>query len=369
MSVPFLDLKLQYQQFKDELQPLLDDLYASQQFVLGIPVSEFESTFAQYCGSAEAIGVSSGTDALMVSLQALGVGPGDEVITSAFTFVASGSSISALGAKPVFVDIDPETFNLNPKEVLNKITKKTKVVIPVHLFGLSADMNPLLEIARETGVAIVEDACQSAGAEYQQQKVGTFGTTGCFSFFPTKNLGGFGDGGMVITDNEALAEQIRMIRVHGSKERYRSDIIGRNLRLDALQAIVLDVKLKYLDQWNNRRREIAHFYNEKLKPLPVTLPLEHPGYHSVYNQYTIRVEERDKLIPYLEDKGIGYSVYYPIPLHLQPCYAFLGYAKGDFPESEKAAETVLSLPIFPELTQKQLNEVVQALEGFYAQVR
>lgn len=367
MPVPFLDLKPQYQTIKEELHPLLNDLYASQQFILGIPVTEFESRFAQYCDSEEAVGVSSGTDALILSLQALGIGAGDEVITSSFTFIASASSISSVGAKPVFVDIDPETFNLDLNQVADKMNSKTKAIIPVHLFGLPADMKPLVSIAKKAGVAIIEDACQAVGAEYQQKKVGTFGKTGCFSFFPTKNLGGFGDGGMVVTDDKKLAETMRMIRVHGSntKDRYRSEIVGRNLRLDALQAIVLDVKIKYLDQWNNRRREIAKFYSENLKGLPLSLPLEHPGYHSVFNQYTIRVPDRDKLIPYLNKKEIGYSIYYPIPLHLQPCYASLGHKKGDFPEAEKAAETVLSLPIYPELTSAQLEEVAKALKNFY----
>ncbi len=368
MSVPFLDLKLQYQQIKDELQPLLQDLYESQQFVLGIPVSEFESTFAQYCGSAEAIGVASGTDALSISLEALDIGAGDEVITSAFTFIASAGAVVSCGAKPVFVDIDPVTFNLDPNQVEDKITKKTKAIIPVHLFGLAADMKSLLEISETSGIPLIEDACQAVGAEYQQQKVGTFGRTGCFSFFPTKNLGGFGDGGMVTTEDEKLAEKIRMIRVHGSKERYKSEVIGRNVRLDALQAIILDVKLKYLDEWNNKRRSIAQFYNEQLKSLPMTLPLESPGYHSVYNQYTVRVENRDQLVDHLVEKEIGYSIYYPIPLHLQPCYDYLGYKKGDFPESEKAADSVLSLPIYPELKTEQLKEVAQTLGAFYVKV-
>lgn len=368
MAVPFLNLKPQYQTIKDELKPLLDDLFESQQFILGIPVSEFESLFAQYCGSAEAVGVSSGTDALIISLMALGIGPGDEVLTSPFSFIASAGCITAVGATPVFADIDSETYNIDPEALEKKITKKTKAIIPVHLYGLPADMNPIMEIANKKKIPVIEDACQSVGAEYQQQKVGTFGKTGCFSFFPTKNLGAFGDGGIVVTEDEALAKKMRKIRVHGSKSRYESELLGRNMRLDALQAIVLDVKMKYLDEWNNRRRSIAKFYSEKLASLPVELPLEHPGFHSVFNQYTIRVLNRDKLISYLEEKEIGYSVYYPIPIHLQPCYDFLGYKKGDFPEAEMAAESVLSLPIYPELTEAQLHEVVQALEAFYVKV-
>lgn len=368
MAVPFLDLKPQYALIQKEIEKAVLEICRSQQFVLGKPVAQFEEAFAAYCDVPFAVGVASGTDALILALKAIGVELGDEVITTPFTFIATAGAISLAGAKPVFVDIDPTTFNLNPVLVKEKITPKTKAILPIHMFGLPVEMKPLQDLANEVNLSIIEDACQAVGARYQGKRTGGLGKMGCFSFFPTKNLGGYGDGGIITTGDEEIAKKLKMLRVHGSQERYRSDMVGFNSRLDAIQAAVLNVKLNYIDLWNTRRREIAQVYSEQFKNLPLELPQEPKGREHVYHQYTLQVDERDKCATFLKEQDIGSSIYYPVPLHLQGCYSSLGYKEGDFPQAEKVAQRVLSLPIYPELTEEQLKEVVHALEAFHVQV-
>lgn len=366
MSVPFIDLKAQYASIQAEVEPAILEVCRGQQFILGKAVEEFETAFAKFCGAEHAVGVASGTDALLLALKACDIGPGDEVVTTPFSFYATAGAISLAGAKPVFADVDPATLNLDPAQVKKKISKKTKAILPVHLYGLPAEMGEINALARKQGVAVIEDAAQAAGAFYGEKKAGALGDLGCFSFFPTKNLGGFGDGGMVTTRNAKLAQKLRMLREHGSAKKYYSDLIGTNSRLDALQAAALGVKLRRLDGWTIRRNQNAAFYNGALKSLPVKLPATPAGCVPVYHQYTIRIDERDKLAEFLAKKGIGCAVYYPVPLHLQKCYAALGHKKGDFPAAEEAARQVLSLPVYPELNREQLREVVSALEEFYA---
>jgi dTDP-4-amino-4,6-dideoxygalactose transaminase len=325
--------------------------------------------FATYTGSAHGIGVASGSDALLLALMALGVKAGDEVVTVPFTFFATAGAISRLGAKPVFIDIRPDDFNMDPALLERAITKRTKAIIPVHLFGQCADMDAINAIARRHNIGVIEDACQAIGARQKGRHAGVLGDVACFSFFPSKNLGGFGDAGMVTTNDKALAESIAMLRVHGSRVRYVHEAIGINSRLDALQAAVLLVKLKHLDQWaEGRRRNAARYvqlFSEAKLADRLTLPAVGPDNFHVFNQFTIRVQKRDELRSYLKDQGVGSEVYYPLPLHLQNCYRDLGYQKGAFPQSERAAEEVLSLPIYAELSDEQLQYVVQTIASFY----
>lgn len=368
MAVEFLDLKPQYQQIRGEIDQAVQKVCESQQFILGPIVEDFENAFAQFCGVPYAVGVSSGTDALQLALKTAGVGPGDEVITTPFSFIATAEAISLLGAIPVFTDIDPKTFNLDPALIEEKITDKTKAILPVHLYGLCADMNPILEIAQKRNLKVIEDACQAVGAQYRGKPAGAMGDLGCFSLFPTKNLGGFGDGGVIVTRNEKVAEKLRMLRMHGSRERYIHEAVGMNARLDVIQAAVCRVKLKYLNQWNGRRREIAEYYKNHLKDLPLQLPEIPEGLQPVFHQFTIQTPLRDKLASFLKEKEIGTMTFYPLPIPFQICYDHLGYKKGDLPAAEKAAKEVLSLPVYPELTETQLKEVVEALEAFYVRV-
>jgi dTDP-4-amino-4,6-dideoxygalactose transaminase len=338
-----------------------------QKFILGEEVSELETTIANYCDSREAIGCASGTDALILALMALDIGPGDEVITSPFTFFASASSICRVGAKPVFVDIDPFTFNLNPEAVAAAITSHTKAIMPVHLFGQCADMEPLWRIAVRHKVAIVEDACQAIGAEYRGRRAGVLGTIGCFSFFPTKNLGGAGDGGMLTTDDPDLAKTLRRLRVHGDAGHYHHLEIGLNSRLDALQAAILRIKLRHLDRWTEARRANVNCYRERFAAYPLTdeilLPTETHDERHVYNQYTLRITggRRDAVMQQLRAQQIGCMVYYPIPLHMQPCFRHLGHRVGDFPEAEAASREVLSLPVYPEMPAHHAERVVRQI--------
>jgi dTDP-4-amino-4,6-dideoxygalactose transaminase len=369
MKVPLLDLKAQYQTIKKEVMPIIEEICENQSFILGPKVESLEKKISEYLGLPFSIGVASGTDAILLALMAVGVRPGDEVITSPYTFFATGGSISRLGAIPRFVDIRPDTFNIDEKQISSAINSKTKGIIPVHLYGQSAEMDAILKIGEKSSLPIIEDAAQAIGAEYKKKKVGGFGTYGCFSFFPTKNLGGFGDGGMVTTGQADLAEKIKSLRVHGSLRRYYHDEIGCNSRLDALQAGVLEVKLKYLDQWTRKRQENAKIY-EKLLNEPglkefVQTPPALPENVHVYNQYVVRVKRRDELRNFLAQKEIGAEVYYPVPLHLQKCYEFLGHKKGDFPESEKASVETLALPIYPELTSSQLHFVAESIKKFF----
>ena len=368
MNVPLLDLKAQYRVIKAEVLSAIEAVCDEQGFVLGPRVSAFEEATAQYIGSRYAIGCASGSDALLLSLMAMGVKAGDEVITIPFTFFATAGVISRLGAKPVFVDIQPDTFNIDPSLIEKAITPRTKAIIPVHLFGQCADMEAINEIAKRKNIHVIEDACQAIGAAQGSKRAGILGDTGCFSFFPTKNLGGFGDGGLITTNDKALADSMAMLRVHGSEVRYLHEAVGINSRLDALQAAVLQIKLKYLDQWNEGRRRNAERYQRLFTQAnlvgSVTLPPTAQGNFHVYNQYTVRVQQRDELRNFLKDKGVGSEVYYPLPMHLQQCYRDLRYQKGAFPVSEKAADEVLSLPIYAELTEPQLLYVVEAIEAF-----
>ena len=365
--VPFINLPAQYELIADDIQQAVQQLFTTQQFVLGEEVAHFERAIANYCDSREAIGCASGTDALILALMALDIGPGDEVITSPFTFFATASSIARVGAKPVFVDIDPVTYNLDPEKVEEAITPRTRAIMPVHLFGKCAEMEPLWRLAVMRGLSIVEDACQAIGAEYHGRRAGVLGTVGCFSFFPTKNLGGAGDGGIVTTDDKDFANRIRTLRVHGDVGGYEHLEIGINSRLDALQAAVLRIKLKHLEEWTDARISNAAHYRELFNDAgligDITLPEESSSHRHVYNQYTIRIhnQARDDVMKHLRAEQIGCAVYYPKPLHLQTCFQSLGYRPWDLPESEKACEEVLSLPITAEVTFSQQERVVQSI--------
>lgn len=354
MRIPILDLTLQYNSIKSEIDTAIARVVDSQRFILGPEVESFEKEAAAYCGIKYAVGVASGTDALILSLKAFGIGEGDEVITTPFTFFATAESISLAGAKPVFVDVDSKTYCINPSLVEDKITKKTKAIIPVHLFGQCADMDAILEIAQRYSLKVIEDAAQAMGAVYKGRQAGSMGDTGALSFFPSKNLGGFGDGGMVITNNKEIADKVRILRVHGSKIRYIHSVIGANSRLDALQAAVLRVKLKYLDKWLDGRRKVAKYYNERLKDLPVITPYAPPGNIHTYHLYVLRVKPSpEKLAKFLNDAGVEARTYYPVPLHLQECYKGLGYKKGSLPESESASPQTVAIPLYPELGAKE----------------
>ncbi len=367
IPVPFIDLVAQHQTIKTEVMETVNNVFEEQKFVLGDEVSELEKEIAAYCDSREAIGCASGTDALVLSLMALNIGPGDEVITSPFTFFATAGAIYRVGAHPVFVDIEPGSFNINPELIESAITPQTKAIMPVHIFGQCADMEPIWRLAVRDRLAVIEDACQAIGAEYNGRRAGVLGAVGCFSFFPTKNLGGAGDGGIMTTDDVELAKRLRRLRVHGDVGQYRHTEVGINSRLDALQAAVLRVKLAHLDDWSNARGENARRYDELIGHYElqdvVTTPQIMPEQRHVYNQYTTRVSSdiRDAVVQNMRDLGVGAAIYYPQPLHLQECFENLGYKEGDFPESEKASAEVISLPIFAELTIAQQESVVRGM--------
>jgi dTDP-4-amino-4,6-dideoxygalactose transaminase len=369
MRVPLLDLKAQFRGIRTEVMAAIEAVCDEQGFILGPRVSELEQALAGYVGTSHAVGVTSGSDALLLSLMAAGVKAGDEVITVPFTFFATAGAISRLGAKPVFVDIQPDTFNMDPARLERAITPRTRAVIPVHLFGHCADMAAINGIARRKQLFVIEDACQAIGSVRDGVKAGALGDAGCFSFFPSKNLGAFGDGGLVTTNDAKLGDRLLMLRVHGSRVRYIHEEVGMNGRLDALQAAVLSVKLKHLDRWTQGRRRNATRYErlfEKAKLTDhVTLPATEPGNYHVFNQFTIRAQRRDALKAHLQEKGIGTEVYYPVPMHQQECYRDLGHGKGAFPVSERAAAEVLSLPIYAELTDEQLVYVVETIRDFY----
>ena len=368
MQIPLLDLKAQYAGIREQVREAMGDVCDSQYFILGPKVEKLEREIAEYCGAAAACGVSSGSDALIVSLMAEGIEAGDEVITTTYSFFATAGSIARVGATPVFVDVDPVTFNLDPEQVADAVTEHTKAIIPVHLYGQVADMDPILETAEKHGLAIVEDACQAIGAEYKGRRAGSIGEYGCFSFFPTKNLGGFGDGGMVTVTEEEKKERLTVLRNHGAHPKYYHSLIGGNFRLDALQAAVLSVKLPYLDQWSRKRAENAAEYRELFAESPVAdrvrTPEEAPyTTRHVYNQFCIRVpaEKRDDVREHLRENDVGCEIYYPVPLHLQECFASLGYREGDFPVSERAAKETLALPIYAESTRAQRARVVEQI--------
>jgi dTDP-4-amino-4,6-dideoxygalactose transaminase len=366
-SVPLLDLKAQYATIREEMQAAILAVMESQQFIGGPAVKELEGLVAAYSGCRAAVGVSSGTDALLASLMALGIGPGDEVITTPYTFFATAGSIWRTGARPVFVDIEPDTFNIDPSRIEAAITDRTRAIMPVHLFGQVAEMEPIMSIAERRGLHVIEDAAQAIGAQYRGRRAGSIGTLGCFSFFPSKNLGGLGDGGMVVTQDPDLGERLAITRNHGSKPKYYHGFVGGNFRLDTIQAAGLIVKLRHLDGWSARRRENAARYDALLAGCPqVVTPRVRPYNTSIFNQYVVRVPRRDELQAYLKEQGIGTEVYYPLSLHQQQCFAELGYREGDFPESERAAAESLALPIYPELTEEQLAYVAERIGAFYA---
>ncbi|MBC8526865.1 MAG: DegT/DnrJ/EryC1/StrS family aminotransferase [Candidatus Cloacimonetes bacterium] len=358
MKVPMLDLNAQYEPIKEDVLQAMRDVFDSKKFINGPQIAELESKIAEYCRCKYAIGVSSGTDAILISLMAFDIGVGDEVITTPFTFFATAGCIYRVGAKPVFVDIDPQTYNINPDLIEEKITDKTKAIIPVHLFGQTAEMDKINEIAKKHDLYVIEDAAQAIGSEYKGKRAGSLGDVGCFSFFPSKNLGCCGDGGMVTTDNEELAEKIRVLRAHGSKPKYYHKIIGGNFRIDTIQAAVILVKFPLLEKWHKGRKDNAKYYDDKLEDV-VGIPYVENYNKTIYNQYTIRTENRDKLQQYLNDSNIGNAIYYPVPLHLQECFVYLGYKEGDCPEAEKAANEVISIPIYPELTDEQKDYVIE----------
>jgi len=368
IKVPLLDIPLSYKEILADVEKNINEVIQSGYFILGPVVEELEQKVATYCGAKYAVGVSSGTDALLISLMAAGIKEGDEVITTPFTFFATAGSISRLGAKPVFVDIEPDTFNIDTKQIEKNITKKTRAIMPVHLYGQCADMDPVLDLAEKNNLVVIEDAAQAIGSEYRGRRAGSLGDYGCLSFFPTKNLGGFGDGGMVTMNSEELYEQVKILRVHGSHPKYYHKMIGGNFRLDAIQAAVVLAKLKYLDKWTEKRRANAQTYNRLFKEMGITdsltLPMEIVPRH-VYNQYIVRVKnKRDELRSFLGENNVSTEIYYPLPLHIQDCYLSLGYKKGDLPESEKAADETIALPVFPELTTDQLEYVVATITRF-----
>jgi len=361
MNVPLLDLKGQYATIRDEVREALDRVIESQHFILGPEVEALEKEVAEYSQCRFAVGLSSGTDALLAALMAFNIGPGDEVLTTSYSFFATAGVIARLGATPVFVDIDPETFNIDPALITGAITARTRAIIPVHLYGQMADMDAILEIGRKHGFPIIEDAAQAIGAERNGRRAGSLGEMGCLSFFPSKNLGGFGDGGMAITNSAELADRLVMLRNHGFRTRYHNEILGGNFRLDAIQAAVLRVKLKYLDRWTEGRQRNAALYRELIRF--AQLPVERPGGRHIYNQFVIRSSKRDELIAHLKQNGIASEVYYPLPLHLQKCFSDLGYRKGSLPVSEQAAETTLALPIYPELTPEMIRHVASVINS------
>jgi dTDP-4-amino-4,6-dideoxygalactose transaminase len=370
-NVPLLDLDRQYDPIKDEIKNTLLDVFEQKRFINGPEVTELEKQIVSYTGANYAIGVSSGSDALIVSLMGLDIGYEDEVITTPFSFFATAGSISRVGAIPVFCDINPDTFNIDPNQIESKITSKTKAIMPVHLFGQCADMEAIQAIAKKHNLAIIEDAAQALGSQYifsdgRTQKAGTLGTVGCFSFFPSKNLGACGDAGIVTTNDEALYEKIKCLRMHGETQRYHHKFVGGNFRLDTIQAAVLIIKLKHLEEQHQGRQANAAYYNENLSAT-IQKPVILPKSPSIYNQYTLKTERRDEFKEYLTENTIGNNIYYPIPLHLQECFEYLKYQKGDFPEAEKAATSVISLPIFSELTSDELNYVCQHVNQFFSE--
>ncbi len=364
-SVPQLDLSAQYAEIGAEIRTAVERVMASQQFVLGREGAALEEEIAQLCGVAHGVGVASGTDALILALRACGVQPGDEVLLPPFTFVATGSAVSALGARPVFADIRPETYNIDPAQIERRVTPRTRAIVVVHLYGLAADMDPILAFAKSRSLPVIEDNAQAIGASYKGRRTGSLGDAACISFYPTKNLGAFGDAGMVVSNSAEIAARIRTLRNHGQATKYLSSEPGWNSRLDEMQAAILRVKLRHLSRWQRARRSNAAEYTRLFSQVPgVMLPIEPEGCEHVFHQYTIRIERRDALQRHLAQRKIGCAVYYPCPLHLQPVYASLGHRDGGFPHSERAAQEVLSLPMYPELRKEQIARVVEAVTEF-----
>ena len=370
--VPFIDLTRQYKAIEEEILSATRRVFEKGRFILGEEVSAFEEEFARYCGVRYGVGVNSGTDALYLALKAAGIGEGDEVVTVANSFIASALAISFTGAKPIFVDIEPETYNLDPNalEALLKRRRATgkrqriKAILPVHLYGHPAQMDAIMEVSHRYNLAVIEDACQAHGAEYKGKKAGSFGAMGCFSFYPTKNLGAYGDGGMVVTNNKKLYETLNLLRCYGEKKKYEHILQGGNSRLDEIQAAILRVKLRYLDKWNDQRRAKAHRYKKELEGSGVVCPVEKEGSHHVYHLFVIRSKRRNGLQTFLKGKGIETLIHYPIPIHLQKAFVELGYQRGDLPVTERFSKQVLSLPFFPELTESEMDEVATQIKMF-----
>lgn len=363
MSIPLLDLKAQYLTIKSEIDTAVLNVLDSAKFILGPEMKAFEAEMAAYCGVKEAVAVGNGTDALVLTLKALGVGPGDEVITTPFTFFASAETVALVGATPVFVDIDPVTLNMDLNKLEDKINPRTKAIIAVHIFGQMLDMDRVMEIAARHDLKVIEDSAQAIGAEYRGKKAASVGHAGTFSFFPTKNLGAYGDAGMIITDDEHLAALLRMLRFHGCETKYYHDEIGFNSRMDEMQAAILRVKFKYIDQWNEARRAKAKVYDELLANLPMTLPGVDSNGTPVYHLYVLRSEKRDKIMEALKNAGIASAIYYPVPLHLQRAFHDLGYKEGDFPVTEKACQEAMAIPCYPELTLEQQKEIFSVIQA------
>jgi dTDP-4-amino-4,6-dideoxygalactose transaminase len=367
MNVPLLDLKAQYSAIRAEIAEAIGEVLESQHFILGPKVSECERAIAAYAGCSDGVGVSSGSDALLACLMAENIGPGDEVITTPYTFFATVGAVARLGARPVFVDIDPATYNLNVSQIASQVTRRTRAILPVHLYGQMADMDGVMDVARVHGLVVIEDGAQAIGAEYKGRRAGSIGDYGCFSFFPSKNLGAAGDGGMIVTNDPARAEKLRCLRGHGSKPKYYHKIIGGNFRLDAIQAAVVSAKLPHLDGWTAARQRNAQRYDRLIRNagLPLTLPAVSTGRH-IFNQYVIRLKDRDELQAYLQKRGVGTEVYYPVPMHLQECFAYLGHRPGSFPESERAAKETVALPVYPEVSDAQAEYVVGCMREFFS---
>ncbi|RKX32686.1 MAG: transcriptional regulator [Candidatus Zixiibacteriota bacterium] len=366
MAVPLLDLKRQYNKIKERIDKAVQEVFDNGYFILGPPVADLEKRVAELCRVDYGVGVASGTDALLLSVIAAGVKPGDEVITSDYSFFASTSVISRAGAVPKFVDIEEDTYNIDPTLIEKTITPKTKAIIPVHLFGQVADMEPIMEIARKYGLVVIEDAAQAISARYKDRPAGSIGDYGCFSFYPSKNLGGVGDGGLVVTKTEENYEMLKMLRLHGWKQKYRPLVVGYNSRLDSLQAAVLLIKLDYLDEWSQGRIANAKKYDAAFAGTAIKTPVVREYSYHIYNQYTIAVENRDELMTALKENKIGHDIYYPVPFHQLECYKYLPYKTGDFPISEKAAANVVSIPIFPELTDEEQEEVISVVKSVSA---
>jgi dTDP-4-amino-4,6-dideoxygalactose transaminase len=365
MNVPFLDLQAQYRSIKPELDSAIQAVLDKSAYVLGPAVAEFEKNFALYCQSDHCVGINNGTNALLLALRALGVGAGDEVITAANTFIATAAAIAHAGAKPVLVDVDPVSRTVDPNLIERAITPRTKVIIPVHLFGRTADMDPILEIAARHNLFVLEDAAQAHGAKYKGRVAGSMGKLAAFSFYPGKNLGAYGEGGAVTTSDEELARRVKMLRDHGSEKKYYHELLGYNARLEGIQGAVLGTKLRYLDKWNNGRNKVAQNYNRLLRDGPVGVPNMDPDYFQVFHLYVVETKRREELMKFLQERGISTLIHYPVPIHLQKAFAHLGYRAGDFPVTEKLADQILSLPMFPELTDDQIAYVVVNIKEFF----
>lgn len=365
MQVPFVDLQIQYRGLRDEVMAAVDKVFSQSAFILGDEVTQFEKEFAAYCGARESIGVATGCDALLWALKACGIGPGDEVITAANSYIATALAITASGARPVLVDCLADSYEIDPAAVRAAITEQTRAIIPVHLYGQSADMDALMALAKERGLVVIEDAAQAHGATYKGRLCGSFGRAGCFSFYPGKNLGAYGDGGAVNTDDPQVAQQVRMLRNYGQSKKYYHDVAGWNSRLDTVQAAILRIKLRHLSAWNDARRRHAAAYGEQLSGLPIELPREMAGNKHIYHLYVVQVDERERFMEYMSKQGISCGIHYPVPIHLQAAYRDLGYKHGSMPVTERVAPRLVSLPMFPELTEAQVEYTCDRVRSYF----